>query len=423
MKISIIYRLTRYNRQSFCAVRGALERDGIPEDVDTFFLRPREDIKEVKGLTGKYDRSLICYSFTTPQGRAVEKEVTALKNYLSRQQGVILLAGGPHPSGAIKQTLDMGFHCVVKGEGEETFPRLVQSLKEQRDVKEIQGISYKHDGRIISNPAPPSIDLDLYPPFAPQSRMFGKIELSRGCPFGCRFCQTSFLFGSAMRHRSVDAIVKYGKMTVERGLKDIHFISPNALAYGSCDGRSINYEALEALLSSLRRAIGNAGNIHLGSYPSEVRPEMVTKDALSLIKEHCNNKYILIGAQSGSLRQLDHLKRGHTIEEVYNAVEIILGCGFNAYVDFIFSLPGEEDEDRELTLKAIKDLTRMGAIIHGHTFMPLAGTPLAQEIPSVIPDAFRRELKKLASLTRLFGQWEAQEKIGKGFCTKTIGPG
>jgi B12-binding domain/radical SAM domain protein len=414
MKIAIIYRLSRYNRQSFCALRGALERNGIPEGVDTFFLRPNEGIKEVARLVLPYDRSIICYSFTTPQANIVAREVAILKGYLSRQKGAILLAGGPHPSGAVEDTLSLGFDLVVKGEGEETFPHLVHRFIEGKSFKDIQGISFKENEKVISNLAPPPIDLDLYPPFAPQSKMFGKIEISRGCPFGCRFCQTSYLFGSTMRHRNIDIILKYGKMIVDRGLKDIHFITPNALAYGAEDGKSINYEALERLLAGLRREIGSTGKIHLGSYPSEVRPEMVTKEALFLIKKYCNNKYVLIGAQSGSPRLLDHLKRGHHIDAVYNAIEIILGSGFKAYVDFIFGLPGEEDEDREMTLKAMKYLAKMGAIIHAHTFMPLAGTSFAKEAPSAIPDAFRRELKRLASQAKLFGQWEAQEKIGKG---------
>jgi len=182
----------------------------------------------------------------TPQKNIVAEEVTVLKDYLSPQKGVILLAGGPHPSGAVEETLAMGFNLVVKGEGEEIFPKLVHCLKEDMDCKKIMGIHFQKNGVVISNPAPFPIDINLYPPFAHRSRMFGKIELSRGCPFGCKFCQTSYLFGSVMRHRRVETIVKYGKMIVERGLKDIHFISPNALAYGSCDGRSINYEALEA---------------------------------------------------------------------------------------------------------------------------------------------------------------------------------
>jgi hypothetical protein len=56
----------------------------------------------------------------------------------------------------------------------------------------------------------------------------------------------------------------------------------------------------------------------------------------------------------------------------------------------------------------------MGAVIHGHTFMPLAGTPLADEPPSPIPASLRTELKELASRAKLFGQWETQERMKKG---------
>ncbi|MEZ5334950.1 MAG: radical SAM protein [Methanolobus sp.] len=37
------------------------------------------------------------------------------------------------------------------------------------------------------------------------------LEISRGCPFRCRYCQTPRLFGNKMRHRSIDSIVKYAK--------------------------------------------------------------------------------------------------------------------------------------------------------------------------------------------------------------------
>ncbi|MCX5885001.1 MAG: hypothetical protein NT096_03670, partial [Proteobacteria bacterium] len=83
MNIAIFYRLSRYNRQSFCALRGALERDGIPEDTDTFFLRPGEGVKEVARLVPRYDRSIVCYSFMTPQANIIAREVTVLRDHLS----------------------------------------------------------------------------------------------------------------------------------------------------------------------------------------------------------------------------------------------------------------------------------------------------------------------------------------------------
>ena len=414
MKIAIIYRLSRYNRQSFSVLRGALEKDGVPESIDTFFLRPKDRIEEVERMSGRYERSVICYSFTTPQAATVREEIAFFRGTFPLRERVILLAGGPHPSGAVEETLDMGFDFVVKGEGEVAFPAFIRCATEAMSPRGIEGTVFKETGKVISHPSLSSVDLDLFPPFAPRSRMFAKIEISRGCPFGCRFCQTSYLMGFTMRHRSISQVVRYGKIMVERGLKDVHFVSPNALAYGSEDGRSINHGALEGLLSELRREAGSSGKIHLGSYPSEIRPEMVTREAIALIKKYCDNRYLLMGAQSGSPRLLLHLKRGHTIDAVYEAVDVTLSFGFKTYVDFIFGLPGETDEDRELTLRAIRELTVMGAVIHGHAFMPLAGTPFANEPPSPIQESLRSELKKLASRAKLFGQWETQERLKMG---------
>ena len=94
------------------------------------------------------------------------------------------------------------------------------------------------------------MDLDPYPPFA---RILSPIEISRGCPWGCTYCQTPRLFGSCMRHRSIPIIAKYA-----RRHKDIRFTSPNSLAYGS-DGRRPRLEKVEALL----KASGGAEEAHL----------------------------------------------------------------------------------------------------------------------------------------------------------------
>ena len=89
------------------------------------------------------------------------------------------------------------------------------------------------------------MDLDSYPPFA---KILAPIEISRGCPWGCAYCQTPRLFGTCMRHRSIPIIAEFA-----RRHKDIRFTSPNSLAYGS-DGRRPRLEKVEVAAEDSGRA-------------------------------------------------------------------------------------------------------------------------------------------------------------------------
>ncbi|OGF66066.1 MAG: B12-binding domain/radical SAM domain-containing protein [Candidatus Fischerbacteria bacterium RBG_13_37_8] len=179
------------------------------------------------------------------------------------------------------------------------------------------------------------------------------------------------MYGTTMRHRSVEKICEHASRLIERNLTDLRFITPNALLYGSRDGLNINTEMLKQLLKNLKNAVKKKGRIFFGTFPSEVRPEHVTNESITLIKEYTDNDNIIIGGQSGSQKVLDFCHRGHMVENIYRAVEVTVKAGLKANVDFIFGLPGETLEDQIKTIAVIKDLIAMGARIHAHTFMPL----------------------------------------------------
>ncbi len=151
-------------------------------------------------------------------------------------------------------------------------------------------------------------------------------------------------------------------------------------------------------------------NTFFGSFPSEVRPNSVSRAGIELIKQYCANDNVVIGAQSGSPRMLQAIHRGHTIEDVYSAAEIIVACGLKCIVDFIFGLPGEMAEDRELTLAAIRRLTGIGATINSHFFIPLPSTPLANTVPGAPNEDTLLFLENLTSERLETGRWKGRLK-------------
>jgi hypothetical protein len=54
-------------------------------------------------------------------------------------------------------------------------------------------------------------------------------------------------------------------------------------------------------------------------------------------------------------------------------------------------------------------LVARGAKVHGHTFLPLPGTPFRKAAAGALTDEVRRRLRNLASKGQLYGQWEQQE--------------
>ncbi|MCX6672862.1 MAG: TIGR04013 family B12-binding domain/radical SAM domain-containing protein [Methanothrix sp.] len=331
---------------------------------------------------------IMLYSFASAQAEGVYAEVSNAK------VDAVYIAGGPHPSALPEEVLEH-FDFVVIGEGEETLPELLQVIEEGRGPASVKGIAYKCQGRVKFTEKRSPVDLDCYPPFG---KILAPLEISRGCPWGCTYCQTPRLFGSCMRHRSIPIIAKYACHH-----KDIRFTSPNSLAYGS-DGRVPRLEKVEALLKVLAE---QKKPIYFGTFPSEVRPEFVTPAALELIVKYCANKSLSLGGQSGSPAVLRRIGRGHGRAEIETACELALDYGLVPQVDLIFGLPTESEEDQRLTLDLARWIAAKGGKVRAHHFTPLPGTPLAGTRPAPLAEDVEACLGRLALQGRLTGTWSA----------------
>jgi B12-binding domain/radical SAM domain protein len=413
-KTAIIVFYKKDNIYSLNAIIGALETSKDLLEIDIFFVRGKKKLfKKIEQSLANHNKTILALSFFTSQVWQIRKLITQIRKRYGNT--VFICAGGPHPSGRPKDTLNMGVDIVVKGEGERSFTRLVERLHKGMDYSDIPGLSYiDSNGEFVINKIPKYqdfVNLDNYPPFPLVNTRFGAIEITRGCPYQCYFCQTSFMLGTKPRHRSIKSICKHVKVLAEPGYTDLRFITPNALSYGSKTGISVNYQKLKNLLVSIREILGKEGRIFFGTFPSEIRPEHINQDTLNLIKEYTDNDNIIIGAQSGSQRMLDKCNRGHTVEDIINAVELTLIENLEVNLDFIFGLPDETEKDIIKSIDLIKELTNKGAKIHAHYFVPLPQTPFQFKTPNPLSEKLRKEIKNLNYRGKLYGNWKKHEKL------------
>jgi len=115
----------------------------------------------------------------------------------------------------------------VRGDGEETFVELLKCNKTEEELKQIQGLIWWNNDKVVYNTNRTNINMDIlpYPDYAPlednfyyKSRYRWSVPLvmSRGCPYRCSFCSVPEYIPQ-FRHRTVDSVIEEIEHWVNKG--------------------------------------------------------------------------------------------------------------------------------------------------------------------------------------------------------------
>ncbi|TET36323.1 MAG: TIGR04013 family B12-binding domain/radical SAM domain-containing protein [Planctomycetota bacterium] len=415
---AIIFLETEYNRNSVAALAGSLE-DILGElsgTVKISFL-PVEYLGEDIRLTEAIgDAGTVMFAaslgilYDNPGAFLADPKSPALEG-----RRIYHVAGGPGAVNAPELLLYAGFDAVCASEGEEVIRDLARfiGLGRFRRFWDIPGLWVMERKNAYFTGRRPRVDLSNYRPCSRRWRKFGFIEIVRGCLNGCIFCQTPRFFRGGVRERSLRVVYGSVRDFVKGGRDHVRLLAPNALSYGSHLRGQPNLSALERLLSGIRANLPDTGMLIYGTFPSEIRPEWVTVDAVRLLKKYVSNRKVAIGAQTGSDTLLKKIRRGHTTNDTLRAVRICREEGLKVFVDMIFGLPHETPSEFEESKRFMYEIFRLGGVVNAHTFIPLPGTPLANVPAQKLRARFRRELSTLEAGGQIIGNWRDQAAFRK----------
>ncbi|MER7003369.1 TIGR04013 family B12-binding domain/radical SAM domain-containing protein [Dactylosporangium sp. NPDC000555] len=404
-ELVLVLRYRKAVTYGFHVLLGALEEHETATRYEVRFGdTPESTAEHVQAAHASGAKVLVLWSFYSPDAAALAEELAAIKR---TAPGAVHVAGGVHATAEPVQTLDAGWDIAAVGEGESTLLALVDN---GGDPAGVTGLVYRDgSGNVVRTGKAHREPLGRYRAFPLTYKRMNPIEITRGCVYACRFCQTPFMFSARFRHRSVENVRWHVDRMREFGKRDVRFITPTSLSYGA-DDEEPNLPAVEELLASCKEGIGPHGRVFFGSFPSEIRPEHMSVEALRLVKKYCANDNLIVGAQSGSERVLEAAKRGHDVESVRRAVRLGVAEGFRINVDMIFGMPGEDPADAEASLKLAQELAALGARIHSHVFMPLPGTPWRDAPPGDVDPETIRAVSRLAQQGALYGHWQKQRE-------------
>lgn len=292
-----------------------------------------------------------------------------------------IIWGGPHATLFPEQTAKSSLvDAAVRGEGEEAMLEIVRGYESGKlDFRKIKGLSFKRDGQIVTTADRDFIDMDKLP-FLDWSLLnkevlsgvkdkIIRVQTSRGCPYHCAFCINVVSKNGKMRYRDPEKVLDeieylYREYNIKRvGFRDEVFIS--------------NREQVKEIAAGLLER--NIKITWLANPRVEYLKDSYIDDSyLKLLADSGCNK-LSAGAESGSQRILDLLRKGITVEDTLNFVRRTKKFNILPVVAFLTGIPTETEEEQRQTLKLIRDILRIQpkAFINGPAnFRPYPGGEL-----------------------------------------------
>ncbi len=249
----------------------------------------------------------------------------------------IIFAGGPVITTNPLPYQDF-FDFMIMGDGEETFPKVLECLCQKYSKKETIEKLSEIEGIYIPNKTAKIAHSELkeviYTPILSENSYFKNtfiIEIARGCMNRCAFCTASYL-NWPYRYYDYDKIIQ----TIDFGL---NYTDKIALLGAQVSSHPRFYD----ILNFINNIMDNGRTIELGI--SSLRVDAISPMLVkTLVKGGQKNSTIAIEAASERLRRF--INKNITEEQILNAIQVSKENGLKGLKIYsMIGIPTETDDD------------------------------------------------------------------------------
>jgi radical SAM superfamily enzyme YgiQ (UPF0313 family) len=290
----------------------------VDENVEPLPLQPQADLIGIGGM-----------GVQSPRGKQL------LRYY--REAGYKVVAGGSYASLCPEEYLDLA-DSVIAGEAEYTWPRFCADFESGSFEK-----LYRETGNVELEDSPtPRFDLLKLERYATAT-----IQLSRGCPFRCDFCDIIVMFGRQPRTKSTEQIGRELDRLRACNVRSVFFVDDNLIGNKKLAKQLLRY------LENYQQRHGYAFR-----FGTEASVNLAEDEELLRLFRAANFHWVFIGIESpdeASLRETN--KTQNLKHDLLGAIHKIYRYGIDVLAGFIV---GFDNDTLETFEKQRRFITRSG---------------------------------------------------------------
>ena len=244
---------------------------------------------------------------------------------------------------------------IIRGEGEETFRRLVNALEGTDRLDAIPSLSYKQDGEWVHNERGELGDLShLKPPIRDSRRLTGGyhfiysrievMETSRGCTRNCNFCSINHMYGRSYRTYPIERIIA--------DIDDIYFNKKTKLIFITDDNMVLNPKWVMSFCDAvIQRKYRNLKLVVQADCVSVANNEAMVKKM-----SEAGFRVVFLGIENVSSHNLRTMEKADIVEAAKRAIENCHRYGIMVIGGLIFGLPDDDEEAIRRNYQFLNDL-------------------------------------------------------------------
>lgn len=340
-------------------LEGKYEYDIVDENIDSDVVNTL--IKLIRDKNAGY------LGITVMPGPQLQRAVPISKKIKSLFPNIKILWGGYFPSLHRNTILKSDYvDATFRSHSEISLPEYLDCMENKpgaKKLEEIKGISYKSNGKIISNPDIENVDPDLVPLLP-----YHKVDMERylnlgrtylgsrtiayissiGCPFTCGFCAIAGIYKGRWKGRNADLVYNDLRYLHEKyNVDGVEFHDDNMF---------VSEKRIHSIAEKIKE-------MKLGWW-GEARPDTMLKytdDTLSLM-QRSGVKMIFYGAESSSEETLKLMNKGgtQTPDTVIRLAERLKKFNIVPEFSFVLGSPCEDvDKSIDNDIKYIRKLKQV----------------------------------------------------------------